>query len=130
MLPPMPEICQQHQAKCEKQNFEKKMSTAELTVKASVAKPSSEGQMVPFGEGPQNSASCSWGSTGAAKSKHAPLLLGTYKSITLKQLKDNDSVLSGRRWADSQLAGQPELTLPAVVLHWRHTERGSSSTHQ
>lgn len=35
--------------------------------------------------------------------------------ITLKQLKDNGGVLPGRRWADSQLAGQPGRRLPFSV---------------
>lgn len=49
-----------------------------VAAKAGVAKPSSVGQMVPFGEGPQHSAPCSWGSTATAKNKHDLLLLGTY----------------------------------------------------
>lgn len=41
------------------------------------------GQMVPFGEGPRHSAPCSRGSTGAARSKHGLLLLGTFRSFSL-----------------------------------------------
>lgn len=58
-----------------------------IVVKASVAKPSSGGQMVPFGEGPQHSAPCSWGSTGATKNKHDLLLLGTYRTVSVRDLK-------------------------------------------
>lgn len=42
--------------------------------------------MVHFGAGPQHSALCSWGSTGAAKNKHGLLLLGTHRSLSLRDL--------------------------------------------
>ena len=58
-----------------------------IAAKAGVARPSfGGGQMVPFGEGPQHSALCSWGSTGAAKNKHGLLLFGTCRSFILQDL--------------------------------------------